>query len=79
MLPANSAAKKQTTVLVVDDEAGLRDMLVFGLTDRGYCVSVAANGQEGIEKMQHEPFDLAIGGNGDAVAPVGQTENQHVS
>jgi signal transduction histidine kinase len=60
MLPANSAAKKQTTVLVVDDEAGLRDMLVFGLTDRGYCVSVAANGQEGIEKMQHEPFDLAV-------------------
>src|SRR5258706_43325 len=48
------------TVLVVDDEPGLRDMLVFGLTDRGYQVVTAENGEQGIEKIQKEQFDIAI-------------------
>ncbi len=47
-------------VLVIDDEAGLRDMLVFGLTDRGYFVIPAASGEEGVEKARHENFDLAV-------------------
>jgi len=48
------------SVLVVDDEAGLRDMLTFGLTDRGYRVVCAATGEEGIEKSKHEGFDLVV-------------------
>ncbi|HVO32913.1 MAG TPA: response regulator [Elusimicrobiota bacterium] len=47
-------------VLVIDDEAGLRDMLQFGLTDRGYRVVVAASGEEGLEKARHEKFDLVV-------------------
>src|SRR6266852_2279537 len=47
-------------VLVIDDEAGLRDMLVFGLTDRGYHVVPASSGEEGVEKAKHENFDLMV-------------------
>ncbi len=47
-------------VLIIDDEAGLRDMLIFGLTDRGYHVVPAASGEEGIEKSKHENFDLMV-------------------
>jgi signal transduction histidine kinase len=51
---------QQPAVLVVDDEAGLRDMLSFGLTDRGYRVVCAASGEEGLEKAKHERFDLVV-------------------
>src|SRR5258708_2191002 len=47
-------------VLVIDDEAGLRDMLVFGLTDRGYHVVPASSGEDGVEKAKHENFDLMV-------------------
>ncbi len=47
-------------VLIIDDEIGLRDMLVFGLTDRGYHVVPAASGEEGVEKSKHENFDLMV-------------------
>lgn len=47
-------------ILVVDDESGLRDMLTFGLTDRGYHVTSASSGDEGIEIARHEDFDLMV-------------------
>lgn len=47
-------------ILIVDDEAGLRDMLVFGLSDRGYHVVAASSGEEAIEKVKHEFFDLIV-------------------
>lgn len=54
------AANGQRRVLVVDDEAGLRNMLVFGLADRGYHVAVASGGEEAVEKVKHEKFDLVV-------------------
>jgi signal transduction histidine kinase len=51
---------KQQSVLVIDDEAGLRDMLAFGLPDRGFRVVVAASGEVGVEKIRQEPFDLVV-------------------
>jgi signal transduction histidine kinase len=56
----DASSVKQQSVLVIDDEAGLRDMLAFGLPDRGYRVALAANGEEGIEKAKHEAFDLVV-------------------
>jgi signal transduction histidine kinase len=56
----NDASLKPSNVLVIDDEAGLRDMLVFGLTDRGYHVVTASSGEEGLEKAKHETFDLVV-------------------
>jgi CheY-like chemotaxis protein len=45
---------------VIDDEIGLCEMLVFGLSDRGYDVTTAASGEEGIEKLRKQPFDLVV-------------------
>ena len=51
---------KRPSVLVVDDEQGLREMLSFGLTDRGYDVSVAASGDEAIAAIGVREFDLVV-------------------
>ena len=52
--------EKKSSVLVIDDERGLRDMLSFGLSDRGYRVVTAGGGKEGIQKAREENFDLVV-------------------
>jgi CheY-like chemotaxis protein len=48
------------TILVVDDEFGVADILAAALEDEGYRVITAANGKQGLEKLaQHRP-DLVI-------------------
>jgi CheY-like chemotaxis protein len=54
------AAKPKPNVLIIDDEAGLREMLVFGLSDRGYQVTTAANGEEGLVTLRSQIFDLVV-------------------
>ncbi len=51
---------KNYSVLVVDDEPGMREFLEIMLTKEGYEVSIARNGEEAIEKIGKESFDLAI-------------------
>ena len=46
-------------ILVVDDEADLREILMFNLESEGYDVEVACSGEEALEKMEN-PFDLVI-------------------
>ena len=47
-------------ILVIDDELGLRDLLVYELGGRGYAVTTAENGEDAIAKAKHESFDLAL-------------------
>jgi DNA-binding response OmpR family regulator len=47
-------------ILVIDDEKGLRDMLVYGLSGRGYAVTTAENGRDAVEKAKVQNFDLAL-------------------
>jgi len=47
-------------VLVIDDEKGLRDMLVYGLGGRGYEVGTAENGRQAVEKAHETAYDLAV-------------------
>jgi DNA-binding NtrC family response regulator len=48
-------------ILVVDDEAPIRDMLQKGLSQRGgFSVEVAQNGVEAIEKIEKDVFDLVL-------------------
>ena len=42
---------KKKTVLVVDDEADVRDYLTCLLEDHGYAVETAENGEEGLLRM----------------------------
>ncbi len=48
------------TVLVVDDEEVMRDILGSLLTKEGYRVKLAATGEEGLEVGRGEPIDVAV-------------------
>jgi two-component system response regulator PilR (NtrC family) len=47
-------------ILIVDDEPSMREMLRIVLRRDGYDVVVAASGQEAIQHLQAEPFDLLL-------------------
>lgn len=47
-------------ILVVDDEESIRDSLAKVLRAEGYEVVMAENGQEAIEKLVHESFNLLL-------------------
>jgi DNA-binding NtrC family response regulator len=48
-------------ILVVDDEAPIREMLKKGLSQMGgFAIDVAQNGQEAIEKIEKDVFDLVL-------------------
>lgn len=50
----------QGTLLVVDDNAMNRDALERRLTRRGYTVVVAAGGQQALDRVAAQPFDLVL-------------------
>jgi DNA-binding NtrC family response regulator len=52
--------ESRARVLVVDDEESLRSSLTKILEHYGFCVSVAANATEAIEKIGRLPFDLLL-------------------
>ena len=47
-------------VLIIDDEPGIRTMLQFELSEKGLEVSVASNGEEGLERFKAARPDLVI-------------------
>ena len=46
------------TILVVDDEAGFREVVKMTLGNQGYQVHTAASGQEAVEHLKRIPFDI---------------------
>ncbi len=48
------------TVLVVEDEFGVADVMVSALEDEGYRVVVAANGRQGMERLSECAAALII-------------------
>lgn len=49
-----------TTILVVDDEYLIADILSYALEDEGYMVVKASNGQKGLEVLERERPALII-------------------
>jgi two-component system OmpR family response regulator len=47
-------------ILVVDDEAGIREMLADALGLAGFTVDVAVDGFDAIKRLREEPADLII-------------------
>ena len=43
------------TVLIVDDEFAVADLLEMALADEGYRVLTAANGRQGLERLAEGP------------------------
>jgi len=56
--PMPHPAKPQ--ILVIDDENGIRRMLNFALGKKGYEVTTASNGEEGVQQAQKSKFDVVI-------------------
>ncbi|MCG8423855.1 MAG: sigma-54 dependent transcriptional regulator [Proteobacteria bacterium] len=54
------AAPEQATVLVVEDDHAMRDLLEEELTDTGYRVIAAAGGRSGIERVRTGQVDVVI-------------------
>lgn len=51
---------KNSTILVVDDDFLIRELLMTWLEHRGYRVKTAENGQQGLEMHQQHGFDLIL-------------------
>ena len=47
-------------VLVVEDDASIRSVLVRGLTEEGFAVDQAADGENGLAKASDPAYDLVI-------------------
>jgi len=50
----------QAKILIVNDEEDIRLTLDQALIDEGYEVSKAINGQEALQKLMEQPFDLIL-------------------
>jgi two-component system KDP operon response regulator KdpE len=51
---------EQRKILIVDDEAGLRELVRINLEQEGYGVAQAENGLDGLEAVREEHPDLVI-------------------
>lgn len=47
-------------ILIVDDEASIRDLCARVLARAGFVVATASNGTEGLKKLQDGAYDLVI-------------------
>ncbi len=51
---------RRESILIVDDERGIRDLLGQILGDEGYETQMAASGEEALEALEKELFDLVL-------------------
>ena len=58
--PRQAVATARPRVLVVDDEASIRDLLSKTLTMSDYDVDVAADGRTAIDRMRLNNYDLLV-------------------
>ena len=58
--PAPSASLAGCSLLVVDDEESIREMLRDGLTSRGARVELAATGEEALCMMESRSYDVVL-------------------
>ena len=58
--PATETGKQKRTILVVDDDRRVVDLLQISLSQNGYHVTTASTGEEGLEAVRRETPDLII-------------------
>ncbi len=59
-VPLGRSRKPMSSILIIDDEATLREALSLTLKEVGYSVLEARNGREGLELLRNEPADLVL-------------------
>jgi len=47
-------------VLAIDDSRTIRDLLAVSLTESGFAITLAEDGQDGLEKLDHSDPDVVI-------------------
>src|SRR5580658_2068469 len=68
LLPLNASASATpsngsssgSSILVIDDEAAIRESLEVLLSLEGYTVTMAADGAEGLRMLEIDNFDLVL-------------------
>lgn len=58
--PPPALSPYDTTILVVEDEPGVRDFVKRGLLSAGYDVVVAEDGEHALERLAERKFHLMI-------------------
>jgi DNA-binding NtrC family response regulator len=58
--PSETPISAQGCILIIDDEAAIRESLQTLLELEGYEVETAANGEQGLSKLGERPFDLVL-------------------
>jgi CheY-like chemotaxis protein len=53
-------SSKKTRILVIDDNADIRELLQIVLEQAGYEVALASHGGEGLERQRAAPCELVI-------------------
>ncbi|MFI4911470.1 MAG: response regulator [Sedimentisphaeraceae bacterium JB056] len=51
---------KKIRVLVVEDEADVRELIIYNLQINGFDTDIAADGQEGLDKARKGDFDIVL-------------------
>jgi two-component system response regulator MtrA len=47
-------------ILLVEDDPSIREVTAIGLRNAGFSVETASDGREGLDRFEHEPFDLVL-------------------
>jgi DNA-binding response OmpR family regulator len=58
MLDRIAAAPRR--LLIVEDEANIRELVSLHLESEGYACAATPNGREALDRLQHEPFDVVV-------------------
>ncbi|HMG27939.1 MAG TPA: response regulator, partial [Acidimicrobiia bacterium] len=48
------------SILVVDDEPAIQDILTWSLTAEGYNVATASSGEEALTRFKEQDFDVIV-------------------
>lgn len=59
-MTAGTPTENRQNLLLVDDDAGIRDMLGLALEEEGYHVLLADSGKQALEMLQQHPIELVI-------------------
>jgi CheY-like chemotaxis protein len=57
---AKATSKKKASVLIIDDDPDVREFIASSLSEAGFAVREAADGESGLEKFEKQPADLVV-------------------